>query len=455
MYKLTKVAISLILMVSSTSGVVLGANDQYPEISSETDQLRYLLGGGRVVPLPGSNYITTRVTANLQANISYSCGKFDFQNNLSQMINQLEDQVREIPMQLQNAVSAAIAGLPGYLMRKVNINLFDTLQQSLDESAELFRLSYKSCETMEQEMRNNDSDYNPYNGFIRAVVAEKWVIGGDSGQTIDEIKKEVAEDQTGPITWLGGNEYGTIANPIQINHDLTVAGYNIMLGRTGDVSTDELPIESLLSEPIVKIWPRPTDAGKWIQLVVGDLVIITDDSGSRSSISGKGLREVVSQLEPEIEEAIDLAINTFDFSLIKNYPSLKTSRKLIDALRNMPGPELEVYRERIISELTVNEVIERVALIRQMLYLGLQNPENVVARISSETSKQVRKKTFPDLNSKVIEIVDNLKFKQQTILSTTLKVLQQYQARQTKSASESATPYGGSTNLLRGGVPLN
>ena len=89
-------------------------DESLPAVDAGTQTLFYRLGGGRVVPAPGSGFVTHRVTARFKGGFGYSCGEFDFQNNVSQMINQIETRVREIPMQLQNAISAAVAGLPGY-----------------------------------------------------------------------------------------------------------------------------------------------------------------------------------------------------------------------------------------------------------------------------------------------------------------------------------------------------
>ena len=78
-------------------------DESLPPIDAGTHALFYRLGGGPAVPAPGSNYVSQRVTARFKGGFGYSCGEFNFQENLSQMVNQLETQVREIPMQLQNA----------------------------------------------------------------------------------------------------------------------------------------------------------------------------------------------------------------------------------------------------------------------------------------------------------------------------------------------------------------
>ncbi len=442
-----------VIMLSAFSVNAFAQDPTLPKIDDSTDLLFLKLGGGKVVPAPGSGYVTHRVTARLKLGFGYSCGEFDFQDNIAQMINQIETRVREIPMQLQNAMSAAVAGLPGYLMQKINPNLYNIVTKSLDETAELFRFSYKTCEQMEAEMRQGK---NPYDNFMTAVVANKWKIGGESGQNIVDMKSEIAADKNGPIKWLGGNEYGTVQRPVQINHDLVIAGYNIMIGRTGDVSTNEIPTGVLAQQPIVQIWSRPSIAGDWIQNVVGDLRIITAvDNVEPESITGKGLRPVVADLEPLIRAALSSAIIIHDFEDINKFTSARLSSGLVDGLRGMPLGERLVFMERLVSEMAVNEAYERVTLIRQMLLMGLKHPDNVAANISDRTEEYVRGKTFADLDIAINEIYEALALKRTTVNSTAISIINQHNARQSSGIASDTGIVGEEPTLLDGGVPLN
>jgi len=356
-------------------------------------------------------------------------------------------------MQLQNAISAAVAGLPGYLMQKINPNLYNIVTKSLDETAELFRFSYKTCEQMEVEMRQGK---NPYDGFMTAVVANKWKFGAEAGDNIADTKDDIADDPTGPIEWLGGNEYGTVQRPIQINHDLVMAGYNIMLGRTGDVSTDAIPVGALAQQPIVQIWSRPSDAGIWIQDVVGDMIIITTERDPEpQSITGEGLRQVVTDLEPLIRNALDDAIDTYDFEAINRFTSLTLSNGLVEGLRAMPLGERLVFMERLISEMAVNEAYERVTLIRQMLLMGLNHPDNVAAKITDKTEEYIRGKTFPDLDILVNEIYETLALKRTTVNSTALSIINQHNARQSSGIAAETGIVIEEPTLLDGSIPIN
>ena len=290
----------LLLLLLTSAGVSQAA----PEVSATVGDLYYRLGGGKALPPPGAGFTTFNLRSRFTAGTGYSCGQFNFHENIEQIINQWLDRVRAIPSQLQSAVSAAIAGLPGYLMMKYNPTLYNIMTKTLDESAELFRLSYKSCRQIESEMAR-DPEANPYQGFLQASVMDKWTIGAENGEVAADVDEEIKADPADPIRWLGGHEYGSLDNPLQINRDMVVAGYNIMIGRTGDVSVTTRPVGPAALEPIVQIWPSPADAGRWVQEVIGDKrVVLQGADVPPETIPGKGLRPKVEALETEIREAL-------------------------------------------------------------------------------------------------------------------------------------------------------
>ncbi len=422
----------LILLFASN---VNAATSSQPTVDNNNDVLFFMLGGGPTVPPPGTGMITTTVTAHLKAGFGYSCGKFSFYNNIADMINNVTQQVRQLPFALQGAVTAAVTALPGYLMEQINPGLLKEIDQALDQSKELFRFSYKSCEQMESEMRKNGKGYNPYNGFMKAVVYNKWNLAAKNGTNIADVPKQITQNPAGPIKWLGGKDYGTPMNPIEINRDMVIAGYNIMLGRNADVSINTAPTGAMAKQPIVKIWPKPSDAGVWLQRIVGDKVIITSVAKAKPiSINGHGLTQVVADLQPQIRSALNKAINTFDFTDINKFDGINMSAGIINALRDMPLAQRSVYMNRLVSEMAVNVTLDRVDLIRQMLSLGLNNPDNVTAKISGVTEKYIRSTTLPDLKLRLNEIFEAQTLKHTTINTTSIMLLNQDAALRSSGA---------------------
>ncbi|VAW67436.1 hypothetical protein MNBD_GAMMA08-2088 [hydrothermal vent metagenome] len=397
--------------------------EKAPLMSTSIGDLYYQLGGGKVLPPPGANYTTFRIDARFKGGFGYSCGKFNYRDNISQMVNQIKSQARQLPGQLVLALQAAGAGLPGYFMQKKNPTLYNIITKTLDQSAELFKLSYKTCEAMESEMAKNP-DANPYAGFLRASVASKWKIGTDNNEIAADIHQGIKDNPGAPITWIGGKKYGSTNNPIQINKDIVTAGYNIMIGRTGDVSVLTSPTDTVTKKmPIVRIWANPDLAGRWIQDVIGDKqVVLGEDAGVPKSIVGHGLRPKVLALEIDIYDAINTAI-LGDFSRINTYNSTLLSNNLIVALKQMPAGERAIMVDRMSSEMAAAEAQERLFLLKQMILTGLKSPDISASPGGVTADKYIRESTFPDINEALTDMHNDLDLKQRTINRTALLIL--------------------------------
>jgi integrating conjugative element protein (TIGR03755 family) len=414
-----RIVLVLLLVVSSQ------ATQAVPEVSVDVGRVYYLIGGGKVLPPPGSEIYTANIRASFNLGYGYSCGRFSYHANVSAMVNDFMNQMREMPGQLVDAFSAAVAGFPSYLLMKANASLYNTVTKTLSDAHELFRFSYKSCEQIESELRQNPAS-NPYQGFIRASILDRWHIGAENGENISDVHDEIKENPAEPIIWFGGNEAGTVDNPIQINRDMVIAGYNIMLGRTGDVSITTAPTGTAAQQPIVQIWPTPTDAGRWIQEVVGDEMLVLDDTATENPATtpGRGLRPIVDALEPEIRDALMEVYEHNNYDLINNYLSLPSiSGQLADGLRTLPQNEFMVFIERLVSEMTVQEVQERTILVRQMINTALKAPDLLASPIAGEAAKiYINKTTLPSIREKLSEIKNDLELSQSTVSPTILTI---------------------------------
>jgi len=415
----------------------------------------YHLGGGRILPPPGAGVTTFNISARFKVGLGYSCGKFNFQDNVTQMVNQMTSRVRQIPGQLTTAASAAVAALPGYLIQKVNPTLYNIITKTLDETANLFRLSYKSCQQIEHDMQRNP-DANPYQGFMKASIADRWTVAASSGDLAADVDESInsATDRD-PIRWLAGRLYGTADNPIQVNRDIVVAGYNIMIGRTGDVSVDTAPPSDspMALEPIVQIWASPAAAGTWAQEVLGDLkIVMTPADTPPASIAGKGLRPKVSALEISIDNALREALKTDDYAPLNRYTSLRISASLIEGLHNMPPGEAAVLTDRLVSELAVNEARERLMLIKQMMMTGLRAPDLVASTGGATAKKHIRGSTFRDMDRVTREIIESLELQQRTLNATTIAIINHANRQRDAAASKTSGALQGGPNALDGAV---
>jgi integrating conjugative element protein (TIGR03755 family) len=403
-----------------------------PEVSVDIGRFYYQIGGGKLLPPPGSGIYTFSMHSPIiDFNFAHSCGAFNYHSNITQMVNQFTTHMRQIPGQLMDAFSSAVAGLPNYFMMKTNSSLSNTINKILGDTTELYRLSYKSCAQMEEELRQNP-DSNPYQGFIRASIMERWHIGADNNEVISDTHEEVKEDPVNPIVWFGGHRAGTADNPIQVNRDFVIAGYNIMLGRTGDISITTAPTGPAALEPIVRVWANPAEAGQWIQEVIGDHIIVLDNENElvMQSIPGKGLRPKVQALEVEIEAALREVYDHNDYTLINDYLSLPSiSGKVADGLRTLPRGESAVMIDQLVSEMAVMEAKERLLQARQMMYTALKHPDLLAIPAAGGAATEILySRTFPSIRDTTQEIIDELEVRQRTVNPTVLAIIDRAEA---------------------------
>jgi len=425
-------ALVLSTMLTIFSGTVKADG---PPVSVNVGDVYYQLGGGEALPRPAAGFTSFNIRARFTAGFGYSCGKFNFHHNLEQMINQLMSNIRALPGQLQTAVSAAIAGLPGYLMQKYNPTLYNILTKTLDESAELFNLSFKTCEQMESEMAANP-DANPYSGFLRASVADKWTVGSTTGDQIAaDVHDEIKTDPADPIRWIGDDLYGTANRPIQINRDIVVAGYNILIGRTTDVSVTSAPPVPMRSEPIVQIWANPELAGRWIQEVIGEKRIVLDGSGTPpETIPGKGLRPQIVILEDAIRTALMDAYDNNEYRDLNTYSTVRISGSIIEGLRSMPAGERMIMMNKLISEMAVTEAQERMFLIKQMISVGINAPDVTSSTGGVVADDYIRSVTHKEIELRLNEIFADLELKQRTVNRTTISIINRAEQHRTSGA---------------------
>ena len=301
------------------------------------------------------------------------------------------------------------------------------MNKTLDESAELFDTSFMSCQQIESEMQQNP-DANPYQGFFQSSKMDKWSEGAQNNEVAADVDEEIKTNPAEPILWIGGERFGTPENPIQINRDLVVAGYNIMIGRTGDVSVTAPPIGAMANEPIVQIWPNPEAAGRWIQEVIGEKRVVLKNqdivNDRMETRPGEGLRPKVEELELLIRVAFTDVYERNDYTLLNHYPStLRISGALVDGLRSLPPGEAAVMMDRLISEMAVNEVQERMFLIRQMLDTGLMSPDVSASTGGPVADQYVRNTSYPGIRARLAEIHEDLELKQRTLNRTTISIL--------------------------------
>ena len=94
------------------------------------ERFYYEIGGAAAVSPPPSRLSTSSIGASFELGIRYSCGKFDPIRGIATQLDQVIERIKALVV---NALSAAIAAAPMYILQRVNPGLYDLLQNLLSK----------------------------------------------------------------------------------------------------------------------------------------------------------------------------------------------------------------------------------------------------------------------------------------------------------------------------------
>ena len=104
----------------------------------------------------------------------------------------------------------------------------------------------------------------------------------------------------------------------------------------------------------------------------------------------------------------------------------------------MPRGEVAVMIDRLVSEMAVKEVQERTFLIRQMIDTGSLAPDVITSTGGTVAIEYIQQNSYPNIRTKLGEILDDLELKQRTLNRTTVTLLNR--ASELKSSGGAKQP---------------
>lgn len=375
-------------MVLVSFFLCLPAQRSYAEpMTQYVDDFFYKMGGGRAIPRGASGYVTYRIGARFTVSPGYSCGKFSIEQNLEQALNRVRDQMTGLPDQLGMAATGMISSLPMYLLKNYASDVYGILMWNLDQSIELFRFQYKTCETLEAEIMKNNEEYNPYSTATRAAVLNQWEYGANGAGTIDETSRGIQSNPGQQGFNFLGNGRGTPDRPIPLKHDLMVLAYNNRLGRTEDPLDTSAPTGHD-NDVLVQTWPDPQVAADWVVAATGEFWLVVGQNSPKDSAPGIGLRPEIDLLTDNYAIALNNAIELNDYhdldTLEQNVPrKLRITDRVIKGLRNLPGDQKAIATERLASDTAIAIVKNKVDLATNLFRAAMQDPDVATSQIAS------------------------------------------------------------------------
>lgn len=422
----------------------------------KTDEFFYTLGGGRAIPRSATGYVTYRIGARFTYTPGYSCGQFNLEQNLEQALNRIRDQITGLPDQLGMAATSAIASLPLYLVKNYAPDIYGLLVWNLDQSIELFRFQYKSCETLEAEIHAHDEGYNPYAQAVRASVLNQWEIGARVGESLDQTQRQIQDNPGARGVNFLGNGRGTAEHPIPLKHDLMVLAYNNRIGRYDDPLNETAPVGQS-QNPLVQIWPTPKAAADWVIAATGEFWITVEQGAQKDSAPGIGLRPEIDELTDRYAQAIVNAVLQRDHALLDELerntpPRLRLADALIESLRQLPLEEQSLSMERLASDTAVSLVKHKVDLAQTLLRASVQDPDIATSQLAG-IAGQIAQQTRTWLREEMDEISQTLQIERMGIGATPVLIINRSHQKRFEHAPLQPTPGSNPRPMVDEGVP--
>lgn len=338
----------------------------------------YQIGGGDPLTLPPAPILTT---INLNFSISptgLACGNFDPQVAIENFFDDLKNGADDMMIALQNAASAAIAALPGYLLQKANPTLYDIFQNGLLRAWSKFTLATKTCEQMMHEIGQG---VDPYEKWITASAGDEWKISaGTGGLDIINVREDIEQNKgNSGKRWVGGVSCGGVGQtPCRPLRDTVQAGFNISLDRPVLANTP-VPVTPASPE-LVEMFDSPADVRKWVLDVLGDDEIVTCKGCSPGSQPGRGLLPLIDDRKAIVELQLrQIVIGGASGGLdptrsnleVVSAPGVGVSAQVIQSIREIEDDATRgIVVARLSSEIASAQVLEEALVIRRLLLTG-------------------------------------------------------------------------------------
>jgi integrating conjugative element protein (TIGR03755 family) len=437
-----------LLTVALLSPMVADAAVSMPS-SARGSSLYYSLGGSDpAARAPNPSSMRLRLGLGGSARLNYSCGKFDVQASIQDTLNSLKN----MDDVLMNAVRAAIAALPMYILQRAQPGLYEIVQTYIQKARDLVNLSFESCEEMEAQIKDGK---NPYDKWVTLAMGEQWKEKAAGGGSVVSAKQAVQTDSgKHGLNWIfGSKKYGgSSQDPVRIVADLVLGAYNLTMVQPTTAS----PTANYAStnSRLAKAFPTPKSASDFAVDTVGDMEIATCDDPvcpPKGTSTGTGLskkfEEEIPVAQGQLNAVMSANVPTATALETASAPGVLITRDLVDAVRTLPKPEQAIAYGRLSQEVALARTVDRALLIRQMLLTGKTIPaattENVIAVVDAK---------LDDLNKAIDSLMYEARVRRELVSTSAGTLLQTYQAARSSSAAIPSTRPADTRPLTNGKV---
>ena len=413
------------------------------------DEFLYRLGGAEPIGLgPSARASTLRLGVSAEWNSDLVCGNFDVAHSIGQQLNGISGAFQQVMGNVIQTAQGVVASLPALVIQRLNPGLYDLLQNGVLEAGQEFRVAKLRCEEIADEMGDTLA-HEGWSGIARADYWRRQVDVG--GRDVVELAEEAdgAAGADGGVPWIGGTAAGGAGQePIEVVGDVSMAGYNLLLGRAAEDASAVGPTACGESD-ICKTWDEPDDMAAWMRRVVGEIEVRTCDGCRKvTTQAGLGLPSLYRREKSGLANILrplaqtDAVPSEAALAGLTGGGGFRVTRRVIEAVRDEPRPA--DVADRLAGELAVGRVMEQAAMARRALLAGMREP-NVA---NNEAALAQAERALEELDREIGQMEVELRVKALVAGNSSVAVLQRAGIRKRIAVWE-ASP-GGS---LREGAP--
>jgi integrating conjugative element protein (TIGR03755 family) len=367
--------------------------------------LYYEIGGAEPLIKPNwTGYNAVPFSLDASASWSYSCGKFDVQQTVSQLMSNVRTAADEyLNLMVANA-QAAVSSLPAILIQRANPTLYDIMQNGLLRVQAQANAARLDCQAMEETiMASGGGPAAVWDNFRQAAKLQDWKVSASYQRNNVVAAAATVESNAGKngIAWIGGRAGGLNQRPIKMHADVMAEGWRRARASTrpGLPAREAASKSASAAGPSVNVlgslfnWFGTEDSAKsWITRVAGETTATTTADGEKTTTPGSGLTE---EVRVEAERIIPLLRGI----VFRNTPITNAERteistgtqisdQLIKALRELPKSDRVIMITRLSNEIAMQNEIGRALMALAIFRLGASHPNvSGAANVSTENDR--------------------------------------------------------------------
>lgn len=331
------------------------------------------------------------IGANFSAGFGYTCGQFDPFDSVQQMIESAIQKFKQLPQMFVQAAQAAVAGLPAYILNKINPSLYNVVTKQLDEAFKLFEINFKDCQQIEHEAALGQ---NPYQNLVMAGIFDRTRVEMQYGAgTIDDRMRTVrTESATNGIVMAEGKRYGGQDQPpVEATKNVLTAGINLLADR-GAGDTGAFGASWNDKHPITRLFASPDELVQFVTDIYGYQTYRLTKEGPVQSKPGYGYqKKYVEERDNTIEQLQKYVRREIDRKEFEDKTHLLVPPATVDEWRALAPYSLSIA----IDDQARTHAVERIKLkldyALQAIKTGIKEPNLAQSEANEVIEREMAK----------------------------------------------------------------